>query len=486
MSSYDIFFFSILFFLIGILAASFEIGFLIIVVATAFLTAIFLFLDRFETANSSKSTNFSTKKWTILAILTIFVITGAGYYQWDDLKLKDIKIDFNKEINFSGLVIGDPQYSFNTQTLTVQLNEFYRGRISVKLMLYPKFRYGDELAFKGKIEAPPPGSYANYLAKEKINGLANFPKAELEKSGLGSPIKSALFNFKRSIIDSYQKVLPSDQAAFLAGLTFGERGGLTKEFKEAMSRSGTSHLVALSGLHLTIISVAVAILMGYLFSPALAFLFTALSIFGFVAMTGFAFSAVRSAIMGFAVLLAKLVGRIYDPRNSIALAAFSITLFNPKAVVFDLGFQLSFLAVLGIIYLRPALKILLKFGDKPGFFAWRENFLMTLSAQLATAPVLIINFGNFSLLALISNILILTVIPLTMAFGFLTGFSHFLSYYLALLSGWLVSWLLTYEIFIINFFAKITAPINFNLNFLGILVYYFMLIGIIVWSKAKG
>lgn len=495
MPSYDIFFFSIVFFLVGILAASFGFSFSAITVAVALLAAIFLFLDRFQTTNTSESTNRSettntsesinpaTKKWTILAIISLFILLGAGYYRWDDSKFKDVNIVFNKKINFSGLIIDDPQINFGNQTLTVKLNEPYQGKISAKSALYPRFHYGDKLTFRGKIEAPPPGSYANYLAKENIGGLMNFPEIKLEKSGLGSPIKAALFNFKNSIVDSYSKILPPEQAALLAGLIFGERGGFSKEFKKAMSLSGTTHLTALSGQNITIISTAVAAAIGFFLPPFLTFSATILIILIFVAMTGFGPSAVRAAIMGFAVLLANLTGRIYDPRNSIGLAAFLITLFNPKALVFDLGFQLSFLAVLGIIYLRPALKKLLRFGDKPGFFAWRENFLMTLAAQLATAPVLIVNFGNFSFTALIANILILTAVPLTMSLGFAVGFFNFLSYYLALLFGWLASLLLNYEIFIINLFAKITLPINPSVNFWAILVYYSVLAGIVVYAK---
>ena len=162
------------------------------------------------------------------------------------------------------------------------------------------------------------------------------------KSELGSPIKAALFKFKNSITDSYSKILAPEQAAFLAGLIFGERGGLTKEFKEAMSLSGTTHLTALSGQNITVIVVATATAIGFIFSPFTTFIATVLFVLGFVAMTGFDSSAVRAAIMGFVVLLASLAGRIYNPRNSIALAAFLITLFNPKSLVFDVGFQLSF------------------------------------------------------------------------------------------------------------------------------------------------
>ncbi len=289
MPSYDIFFFSIVFFLVGVLAASFGIGFPIIAVATVLLAAIFLL------AGFLKGKSFP-KKWVILALLVIFILLGAGYYKWDDSKFKDIKIDFSKEINFSGLVIDDPQYSFNTQTLTVELGENYRGKIQVKLMLYPQFHYGDKLAFKGKIESSLASSYANYLAKERINGSSNFPQAKLEKSGLGSKIKSVLFNFKHSIIDSYRKVLPPDQAALLAGLIFGERGNIDKDFKQAMSLSGTTHLTALSGQNITIIVVAIAAAVGFIFPQSLTFIITILVILGFVAMTGFDPSAVRATI----------------------------------------------------------------------------------------------------------------------------------------------------------------------------------------------
>lgn len=478
MPSYDIFFYVIVFFLTGILGASLGMSFLVLAFSAGLLAAIFLlrgFLDRNKVA--------FPRKWATLAILTIFILLGAGYYQRDDLRFKDIEIVFNKEINFSGLVIDDPQLGLSSQTFSLQLYEPYQGRILVKLALYPNFKYGDEIVFQGVIKSPPAGSYGNYLAKERISGLVDFPQAKLEKSGLGSVIKSELFEFKRRVLDSFQKVLAPNQAAFLAGLTFGEKGKFTSEFKKAMSLSGTTHLAVLSGQHIVIISAIILGLLGFLFSPISASVFTLLIILSFVGMTGFEFSAVRAGIMGTVVLLAKLTGRIYDPRNNIALAALVINLFNPKVLVFDLGFQLSFLAVLGIIYLLPALRGLLKFKEEPGFLAWRENFLMTLSAQLVTAPLLIINFGNFSPLALMANILILLVIPLTMILGFLIGFFHFFSYYLALILGWLAALLLNYEIFVINLFAKIALPFNPALNFWGVLIYYLILVGLIVWGK---
>ena len=112
---------------------------------------------------------------------------------------------------------------------------------------------------------------------------------------------------------------------------------------------------------------------------------------------------------------------------------------------FDLGFQLSFAALLGIVYLRPAIGNLLRAGARSGDFAanggllnWRENALTTVSAQLAVLPILMVNFGTFSPLSFPANVLILGIMPVTMALGFAAAAAGFVSYHLALFFGWIV------------------------------------------------
>ena len=102
------------------------------------------------------------------------------------------------------------------------------------------------------------------MAKEGIFGIVSYPKTELIDSGHGSKIKSSLFSLKEKTINVFQKVLPSENAAFLAGITLGERAEFSKEFKEAMSKSGTTHLVALSGYNITILVLAVAYVLNFL------------------------------------------------------------------------------------------------------------------------------------------------------------------------------------------------------------------------------
>jgi competence protein ComEC len=411
-----------------------------------------------------------------LAGLFLFAIAGSFYYfQRENFQLNNLKIPFNQKTEFVGLISSEPEKGVN-QKLIVNLKEPYRGGILIKTAPYPAYAYGDLIKFKGVVKNPEPGPYANYLAKDGILGIANFPKIELVAENQGSKIKSALFKLKEKIIAVFQQTLPSEKAAFLSGIILGERAEFSKEFKKAMSDSGTTHLVALSGYNITILAMAIANSLGCLFSRRPTFYLTLLAIVGFVLMTGAEASVVRAAIMGGILLLAKQIGRLYSFRNVVAVAAFLMVLENPKVLSFDIGFQLSFLALLGIVYLMPAVKKFFRLSEEPGILSWRDNLLTTFSAQTAVAPLLIIYFGNFSLISLLANVLILTLIPVTMTLGFILGALGFLSYHLALVFGWFVNLFLTYETFVIKFFGGLGALKINSLSVPLVVAYYFVLI----------
>lgn len=466
MRIYDIAFYVAGFFILGVLSASFKLSFSIILAAAALMTVLFLFVGYFR--KSMKSF------W--LAGLCLVIIPGAFYYFGrDDNQIKNLNLIFNRKINFEGVVIKNPERG-NQQKLIIELRSPYSARILVKLKNYPSFNYGDLIKFEGVVQKPEDGSYANYLAKEGIFGIIDYPKTEFIGSGYGSKIKSSLFSLKEKTISVFQRVLPSENAAFLAGITLGERAEFSKEFKEAMSKSGTTHLVALSGYNITILVLAVAYVLSFFASRHLVFWLTLLIITGFVAMTGAEASVVRAAIMGGIVLLAKRANRLYSFRNAIIIAAFLMILDNPMVLSFDAGFQLSFMALLGIVYLQPAIQKFLKISvENESILGWKENLLTTLSAQLAVLPLLVLYFGNFSIISLLSNILILSVVPLTMALGFILGFFGFISYELSLIFGWFVNLLLSYETFIIKFFGELNIFQISSLSIPLVVVYYFIL-----------
>ena len=246
--------------------------------------------------------------------------------------------------------------------------------------------------------------------------------------------------------------MPAEHAALASGLLLGERAEFTDEFEEAMRNSGTTHIVALSGYNIAILVVVISGIFSYLWNRRIAFYLSLLIIPGFVIMTGASPSVIRAGIMGLILLLAENQSRPYSPRNAIVLTALGMVLFNPRIGVDDVGFQLSFAALIGIIYLYPFLEK--KFNiQSAGFLSWKKNALQTASAQIAVLPIILSTFGFFSPVALVSNVLILEFIPITMLITFVTIILGFVSFHLSLVIGWISSVFLGYEIFIIKFFG---------------------------------
>ncbi len=405
----------------------------------------------------------------------LIVILGAFYYSiWSQYQIQKINIVFDKKIDFQGLVVDNPKRG-STQQLVVKLQPPYAGNILVKLQPYPSFDYGDMINFNGMINQPEPAGYADYLAKDGVFGVASTRQTELISKNNGSSIRTMLFKFKEKIILNLQKTLSAEKAAFMAGLILGERAEFSQDFKTAMKNSGVTHLVALSGYNITVIVIALSALLNYFLSRRLTFIMTTLTILAFVLMTGAEASVVRAAIMGFIALLASQSSRIFSVRNAIVLAAFFMILANPRVLRFDAGFQLSFLALAGIVYLSPAIKKFFKISDERDLLSLKENFLITFSAQLAVLPILISNFGAVSFVSLLTNVLILSVIPITMSLGFILAALGFISNYLALIFGWFVNLFLSYEIFIIEFFGKMNILQITSLSAFLIILYYSVL-----------
>lgn len=476
MRIYDIAFYSAGFFILGIFGASLKISLPVILLATAFIAVLFLFAGFYK----------NSKKLFWLAGLSLVIVAGVFYFDFRDFNREEnAKIVFNAKIDFQGLVIKYPKQG-EWQDLKIKLMPPYNGNISVKLPSYPSFKYGDLINFSGKIEKPPVDEYADYLKKENISGTAAFLKTELVAENKGSKIKSNLFSLKNRAIANLQKTLPVESAAFMSGIILGERAEFSKELKTAMANSGTTHLVALSGYNISVIGLAIGVMCGYFLSRRWTFVLSILLIFIFVLMTGAEASVVRAAVMGSILLLARQVGRIYSFRNAIVLAAFFMILENPRILNFDVGFQLSFVALLGLVYLAPAIENFFRLNKENDFFGVKENFLSSFSAQLTVAPMLIFYFGSFSLTAIISNILILTFMPITMALGFILAGLGFISYYFSVVFGWFVNLFLAYELFIIKFFGGLDIlKINFSDTALFV-IYYVALIGIVIWANKDG
>ncbi len=470
MASYDVFFFSSLFFLAGVGLQSLRINFWILAI-TVVLTTVFIFFWFLK----------KNRRFLWLAALLLFILIGSLYSSVFSESFANKYVPSGEKLNFQGLVVNNPVPKGNFQNLKVE-TKFSGNKVYIlaKGPRYPEYRYGDLLVLNGAVKKPAPENYAQYLAKEGISGVMSYPKISLTARDQGSPLKSLLFNLKDSVVEAFGRTLPSQESAFLSGLVLGERSDFSQEFKTAMQVSGTTHLVALSGYNVTIIVLATMSVFVLFLRRKVAFIFTFLFLFAFVLMTGAEASVVRAAIMGVLVVLAKESGRVFNIRNAVVLTGLAMVLLNPKILVFDAGFELSFLALLGIIYLKPALANIFHMKEEPGILSWRENLLMTGAAQLMVAPILIQSFGNFSPVSLLSNVLILELIPFTMALGFGVALVSGISYYLTLIASWFVWPLLKIETGIIKFFGGFNLSLNASLSWVLIAMYYAVIIFFII------
>lgn len=374
------------------------------------------------------------------------------------------------------------------------------GKILVVAKKYPAYQYGDKIELAGKLKTPNSGEdfdYQKYLAKDDIYSIAYFPEMKLLAQGQENWLMGKLLTVKNKFADSISQILIEPQGAFLAGLLLGEKRGLPQDITDAFSRTGTTHIIALSGFNITIIALALMNLFNFFTVRRQAsFWLSVGAIVLFVLMTGASASVVRAAVMGILVLLAQQVGRLYQIRNALVLAGAIMVYLNPRVLVWDLGFQLSFAATLGLIYILPILQERFIQDDEQKDFIYGQLtskafvkslksvkliLATTLAAQIAVLPLLIINFGQLSLIAPLANILVLPAIPLTMLLGFLSALAGLIILPLGQILGWISYLFLTYEIKIIEFLAKIPlAAVNFEWSWLGGGIYYAILIWL-VW-----
>ncbi len=284
---------------------------------------------------------------------------------------------------------------------------------------YPEYDYGDAVTVRGKLEKPAQIEtfhYDRYLSLSEIYSVIY--RASLEKTGggRGNRFFGTLYGVKERFEGQINRIFAEPHASFMAGLLTGSRRGISERLMESFQITGLTHIIAISGFNIAIV---IAMITGLLFWLPLKMRFfpAVLAIVAFTLFVGASAAVVRAAIMGILSLLALQVGRQYDVRLAILWTLFLMLSWNPKALWYDAGFQLSFLAVLGLTELSPLLDRW--FGRVPMTLGIREALQMTVAAQLAAVPLIVLLFGRFSLIAPLANILVAPAIPLAMLFGFL-------------------------------------------------------------------
>lgn len=419
----------------------------------------------------------------------MFLALGIWRAQGDLQKIAENNLD-GKNISGVAIVAKEPEEKDNYQKITAELRHpMSKFRVLININKYLPVKYGDELKVACTLKIPENQEnfdYRMYLAKDKIFYICQNAKFEKTGNNQGNKFYAGILNLKNKMAGNISRVIPYPESALGNGLIFGGSGDLPKELKDNFSRTGMTHIVAVSGYNVTIIAEYLIILGIFIgLWRKQAFWFALFGIILFVVMCGFPSSAVRAGVMGSLLLWAMKNGRLANSWNAVIFAATVMLLINPLLLRWDIGFQLSFLATLGIIAGAPFWEKL--FIKKHKALGFSEIFFLSLSAQIFVLPVIVYNFQKLSLVSLAANLLVLLIIPLSMLLVFLTAVAGFIFHPLSLVFAWLAYLPLKYEVWVINTLGGLEWASKEITNFRWewMVLWYLVLVLVIYLLKKK-
>lgn len=483
-----IFFLSSFSFISGVFLSSFfKISFPLILVLSIF--ALF-----------SISIFWREKEILVFGFCILFFISGIFRFQMIFAENEKIQIrkfnDSDIGITLVGTVVSEPELEDKIQKLILEVQEIWvsekisttkKEKVYILTNKYPLYQYGDKLRVSGKLENPPKiGNFdwQKYLEKEKIFSQMKFPEIELIEKNQGNFILAKIFDLKERMRKIIHRNLPFPQSTILAAMILGDKSQIPKDLREKMGKSGISHISAISGLHVTVLSsLLLTFFLGLGFWRQQAIFLSLFFLTLFVIFTGFQPSAIRATIMGEIFLLSQYFGREFSSFRILFLVCAIMLFQNPFLLRYDLSFQLSFLAMLGIVSLFPILREIFKKFPNP--FQLRDLFLITISAQYFTFPILIYNFDYFSLFSFLTNILIVPLLPLIIGLGFFFSFLGLFIYPISFIFSLPCGLFLSYLLKIVDFFSQPWAFRKIEVGWQFLPLFYLFLLANVVFLNKK-
>lgn len=320
------------------------------------------------------------------------------------------------------------------------------------------FQYGDTVSVSGVLKKPDAFSadggrmfdYPGYLRTRGVRTVLPFADVFLvsrdEQSFLGT-----LYRGKQSFTASIERVLPEPASGLGEGVLLGVKRALGEDLERTFRETGIIHIIVLSGYNVMIVVSTILYLLAFFFFPRTRMLIGIGIILLFALLVGPSATVVRASVMAVLLLVAQATGRTYAVLRGLLLAGTLMLLANPHLLVHDPGFQLSFLATLGLILLSPYIeKRLAKIPETLGV---RRFVTATLATQIFVLPLLLYHTGLFSVVSVVVNVLVLPAVPVAMLLTFLTGTVGLVSYPLAVLVGFFAHLSLSYIVVVALIFG---------------------------------
>ena len=449
---------------------------------------------------------------TLIAIYIAALFLGAARYQLARPAVGAFDIAFYNDRQYDLLVTGwvaempDRRDTYTNLRLHVEAVDTGDGDMPAHGLILARvgenevFHYGQLLRLRGSLQTPPENedfSYRDYLATRGILAYMPFVEATHLPGQRGNPFSAGLYRIKEIALDRVYRLFPDPEASLLAGVLLGVDTGLTRSLQNAFKDTGTAHIIAISGFNIAIIAAVFVALFSRWLGPRLGGLLAMLGVGFYTLLVGAEASVVRAALMGLLGFFAWQVGRRNLGINTLAVVALLMLAVNPL-LLWDVGFQLSFLATLGLIlYAEPltALAARLLTALRTPADTLRQvlpplsNFvLLTIAAQIATLPIMAYHFKRISLVSLIANPLILPAQPAVMIVGGIAVLLSLFFFPLGQLAAWLAWPFVEYTIRLVELFDRIPGGTLYlgrtSPWFVG--GFYLLLFGVtLAWPRLK-
>jgi competence protein ComEC len=382
-----------------------------------------------------------------------------------------------EEISFTARLITTPKEKTHTQQFSLKAPS--GESIVIQTTKYPRYLYGQLLQVRGTVD-----HYV--LDNGKILTTMSFPQIQIVQEDINFLFLSATW-IRERIRETFSASLPPTGSSLLLGIVLGEKS-LPDKFVKDLQATGLMHVVAASGMNVAIVAGFLMTFLNHYFNRSLAIKLSILGIAFYTIIAGLEPSIMRASIMAVITFSAYILGRQNTAFVTLFLTASLMLLLNPDLIE-DIGFQLSFAATAGMIFLRPHLTVFKQKGkgsSKNLSFLIQDDLAATIAAQLTTVPLLLVYFHTYGLLSIVVNSFVLWTIPPLMIIG---GVASLLGLILPPIGSFVALLSLPF-LFYFETVVRIFAPITpiFSINFLPwpiILGYYILLIAFLIAKKHK-
>ncbi|MDD2909269.1 MAG: ComEC/Rec2 family competence protein [Candidatus Gracilibacteria bacterium] len=439
------------------------------------------------------------KFWRLIIFILLgllfgfFISINAQNKVTANYSLLNGKTDYlSKKVLITGEILENYKESDTSNSYIIRIQKINSETLKSKLNLLITtntkiiFNKGDILEFSSKINKISNFNefeYDKFLQLKDIYGQLYLYQFSKTGNSLNK-FSKFIYDFKLNILKTINNIYPGNSAKLLSGIFLGVRGNYSTELKTGFNNSGLTHIVAVSGYNITILIIFIALIFKGL-SGYIKHILVIFSVIFFILLIGDNTPALRAGIMGIIGYIVMLNGRKLNIYTLLIAIASVFVVLNPLIINYDISFHLTFLALLGLIIFQEKLSRLFYFLPKK--FQIKESIATTLSVFIFTLPIMLVNFEKISVIAPISNLLVLPLIPISMLFGFISIITYLIYTKLGIFIGYLTYLFLSFILNIASYLGNSQfSIINYDLGIyksLFIFFYYFILVFIIFYTK---